>query len=72
RLAFGAMGPMPLRATNTEQAFEGGSLDEATVSRAVEALSRDLQPFDDAIASGWYRREVASVHLKRLLLERGV
>ncbi|MEO0327987.1 MAG: FAD binding domain-containing protein [Pseudomonadota bacterium] len=72
RIAFGAMGPTPLRAKAAEQALEGGSLDEASIERAAVALSRDLQPFDDAIASGWYRREVAPVHLKRLLSERAV
>ncbi|MEM7289087.1 MAG: FAD binding domain-containing protein [Pseudomonadota bacterium] len=70
RITFGAMGPTPLRAKGVEQTLEGGNLDETTVDRAVAQLTNDLQPFDDPIASAWYRREVAPVHLKRLLLER--
>jgi len=72
RIAFGAMGPTPLRAKGAEQALEGKSLDEASVSSAASAASNDLQPADDPIATGWYRREVAPVHLKRLLMDRGV
>jgi len=72
RIAFGAMGPTPLRAKATEQALEGKSLDEASILSVVSAVANDLQPADDPIATAWYRREVASVHLKRLLMDRGV
>ena len=70
RIAFGVMGPHPIRAKAAEQALEGAQLDEATVDRAVATLNNDLRPMDDAIASGWYRSEVAPIHLKRMLLER--
>ena len=68
RIAFGAMGPVPVRARSVESILEGESLDPAVISRAVSAVSRDLSPADDALASAWYRREVAGVHLGRLLL----
>lgn len=68
RIAFGAMGATPLRAKSAEAALEGKSLDAASVTAACAALDSDLQPPDDAIASSWYRREVAPVHLRRLLL----
>ncbi|MEL6298568.1 MAG: FAD binding domain-containing protein [Pseudomonadota bacterium] len=71
RVAFGAMGPTPLRAKAAEQALEGATLDDAGVARALDVACEGLSPADDALASAWYRREVAPVHLKRLLLERG-
>ncbi len=68
RIAFGAMGRTPLRAKGAEGALNGASLDRAGVENALQALRSDLQPPDDALASGWYRAEVAPVHLRRLLL----
>jgi CO/xanthine dehydrogenase FAD-binding subunit len=67
RIAFGAMGPGPLRAQAAERALEGGSLDAATIARAAAAATEGLDPPTDALASAWYRREVAGVHLRRLL-----
>jgi len=73
RVAYGAMGPAPLQATSVERALEGQALDRATIDRAVAAAVQGLDPPTDALASSWYRREVAGVHLRRLLesMERG-
>ena len=70
RIAYGAMGPAPLRVPAVERALEGRSLDEAGIAQAVAAATQGLDPPTDAIASGWYRREVAPVHLRRLLLNQ--
>lgn len=67
RVAYGAMGPTPLRATAVERALEGQSLDAATIDRAAAVATEGIDPPTDALASSWYRREVAGVHLKRLL-----
>ena len=69
RVAYGAMAPTPIRAKGVEAALVGRP---RTVSGIVEALARadeGTSPVDDAIASAWYRRAVAPVHLRRLLLE---
>ena len=71
RIAFGAMGDQPQRARGVEQALQGGSLTESGVQAALAAIANDLTPPDDALASSWYRKEVAPVHLKRLLLGSG-
>ncbi|WP_102107235.1 FAD binding domain-containing protein [Oceaniglobus roseus] len=71
RLAFGTMGPMPLRAKAAEQALRGRSLTEDGIREALRVCCDGLQPGTDELASEWYRREVAPVHLKRLLLGRG-
>jgi CO/xanthine dehydrogenase FAD-binding subunit len=70
RIAYGAMGPTPLRDHAVERALEGGSLDEPTVTRAVASAAEGLDPPTDALASAWYRLEVAPVHLRRLLLDQ--
>lgn len=68
RLAFGAMGDRPLRAKAAEAALRGATLDAAGIAPALAVASDGLEPPDDALASAWYRRQVAPVHLRRLLL----
>ncbi|MGQ2903741.1 MAG: FAD binding domain-containing protein [Neoaquamicrobium sediminum] len=67
RVAYGAMGPMPLRAIAVERALEGQALDAAAIDRAAALAVEGIAPPTDALASSWYRAEVAGVHLKRLL-----
>ncbi|MEM9013064.1 MAG: FAD binding domain-containing protein [Pseudomonadota bacterium] len=69
RVAFNAMGPRPLRAPGAERALEGKALDPATIEAAAVAAVEGLDPPTDPIATSWYRREVAGVHLRRLLSE---
>lgn len=71
RIAFGAMGPTPLRAGAVERALEGASLDAVGIAPALMVATEGLSPPDDALASSWYRREVAPVHLRRTLLGEG-
>ncbi|WP_226782264.1 FAD binding domain-containing protein [Oceaniglobus trochenteri] len=68
RIAFGTMGPTPLRAKAAEQALRGRGLTDAEIEPALKVCCDGLQPADDELATEWYRREVAPVHLKRLLL----
>lgn len=67
RIAYGAMGPVPLRATAVERALEGQAIDAAALDRAATLAVEGIAPPTDALASSWYRAEVAGVHLKRLL-----
>lgn len=68
RIAYSNMGPTPMRAVAVERALEGRRLERATVDAAAAVATEDCSPPTDAIASAWYRREVAPVHLSRLLL----
>lgn len=70
RVAFGNMGPTPLRAKAAERALSSGA-DEAAINAACAVCIEGLAPTTDPLASEWYRREVASVHLKRLLQNGG-
>lgn len=72
RIAFGAMGPTPLRAKAAERVLNPSRLDEAGLAPVLSVATDGLAPADDPLASAWYRREVAPIHLKRLLLNGGI
>ncbi|EIM25453.1 xanthine dehydrogenase small subunit [Microvirga lotononidis] len=60
RIAFGGMAGTPKRATETERALIGLSLDEpSSWGEAMAAMARDYQPLDDHRASSAYRSTVA-------------
>jgi CO/xanthine dehydrogenase FAD-binding subunit len=67
RIALGSMAPAPIRARASERALEGRLLDAATINAAATAATEGTSPADNALASAWYRREIAGVHLRRLL-----
>lgn len=67
RVAYGAMAPTPVRVPAVEQALNGRALDDAAIQAAVQVATDGLTPPTDALASTWYRNEVAPVHLRRLL-----
>lgn len=67
RIACVGLGAAPLRAASAERALEGGTLDPAAIARAAQLVTDGLDPPTDALATAWYRREVAGVHLRRLL-----
>lgn len=67
RIALGSMASVPIRAKAAERALDGRPLDAAAISAAAAAVLEGTQPADNALASAWYRREIAGVHLRRLL-----
>jgi CO/xanthine dehydrogenase FAD-binding subunit len=68
RIVYGGMAATPVRVPAVERALEGRPLDPAGIAQAIAAATDGLDPPTDALASAWYRREVAPVHLRRLLL----
>ncbi len=68
RIAFNGMGTTPLRAKAAERALSGAGLDAAGIAPALALCCDGLDPQTDELATAWYRREVAPVHLRRLLL----
>jgi CO/xanthine dehydrogenase FAD-binding subunit len=67
RIALGSMAPTPVRARAAERVLEGRPLDAVTIDAAASAAAEGTSPADNALASAWYRREIAGVHLRRLL-----
>ncbi|UOM34973.1 xanthine dehydrogenase family protein subunit M [Acuticoccus sp. I52.16.1] len=70
RIVFNGMGPHPMRAVAAERALSGRAGDRDAIARAASQAAEGLDPSDDGLATAWYRREVAGVHLKRLLEAR--
>ncbi len=69
RIALGGVARHPLRARSAEAALNGRPLDRDHVEAAALAALADIDPFDDAYASAWYRARVTPVHLRRALLD---
>lgn len=67
RIALGAVGPHPMRATAAEAVLFGKALTPATVSAAADAAAGDCKPFTDAVASAWYRRRMTALFVRRAL-----
>jgi carbon-monoxide dehydrogenase medium subunit len=69
RIALGAAGPHPQRIAAAEAALVGGSLDAEAITAAAEAAADAADPIADPVASGWYRRRMAGVFVRRALEE---
>lgn len=70
RVVFGNMGPTPMRAKAAERALGNGA-SEQSIAAACAVCTEGLAPATDPLATEWYRREVAPVHLRRLLQNGG-
>ena len=60
--------PGAVRAPSAEAALTGRPLDRAAAEEAGRRAVEDIDPFDDAHASAWYRRRVTPVHVRRALI----
>ncbi|HLZ71445.1 MAG TPA: xanthine dehydrogenase family protein subunit M [Dehalococcoidia bacterium] len=67
RVALGAAGPTPIRATAVEQALEGRAVSTASVRAAAETVADAVDPLDDFRGSSGYKREMAVVFTRRAL-----
>lgn len=67
RIAYAAMAASPVRVPAVERALEGRALEAQTIAAAARVATEGLSPPSDALASTWYRQQVAGVHLARLL-----
>lgn len=71
RVAFGAVGPTPLRGRATEEVLEGAALDTVTIARAAATAQGEVKPIDDLRASAWYRRELIHNLVAKVLNDVG-
>jgi len=67
RVGLTNMGSTPLRATATEQALRGGSLDAASIATAAERAAEGTEPPGDLNATPDYKRHLARVLTRRAL-----
>jgi len=69
RLAFGGMAGTPMRAALAEAALLNQPFTEATMRRAMQAMTQDFTPLSDMRASAQYRMRAAQNMLLRYLHE---
>ncbi|MCP3674421.1 MAG: xanthine dehydrogenase family protein subunit M [Gammaproteobacteria bacterium] len=70
RIALGAVGPTPLRAYETEKVIENKTLNDLTpefITSVEEIIAQEISPISDVRGSDWYRKEMVSKLLKRIL-----
>ena len=67
RLAFGGVGPTPVRATAAEDALAAHEPADDRLARAATLAREALTPQSDAFVSGAYRRHLAGVLARRAL-----
>ncbi len=65
RVAIGGAGPVGARATSVEQAVADGASPEDAAAKVLD----DVEPEDDALASGWYRRRTLPTLVSRALTD---
>jgi len=67
RVAFGAVGPTPVRAKKLEAAIRGEEPSDAMLDVARKAIERETAPITDIRATAEYR-----AHMLEVMLERGI
>ncbi len=67
RIALGAVGPIPLRASSAEAVLIGQKPSASLFERAAKAAARDARPIDDFRGSAEYRRDMVIVLTRRSL-----
>ena len=67
RVVVGSAGPIPVRATETENALKGQRLTDQLLRTASEAVHDAVSPLDDFRGSAGYKRDMAVVFTRRAL-----
>ena len=68
RIAFGGAGKTVARTRAAEDIVEKGGLTDRSISAATKSVRNEVKPITDWHASAGYRREMAAVMAKRVLL----
>jgi aerobic carbon-monoxide dehydrogenase medium subunit len=69
RIGLTHMGSTPLRATAAEQALRGGALDAQSIAAAAEQAAEGTDPPADLNATAEYKRHLARVLCRRVLVQ---
>ncbi len=67
RIAWCAVGPIPIRAKKTEKLLDGKALTPALISKAMDLVLSEITPITDIRSSREYRN-----HICRIMLQRGL
>jgi CO/xanthine dehydrogenase FAD-binding subunit len=67
RISLGAVAPTPIRAYGTEEMLVGREVTKQLIEGCCNEITKEVNPITDIRASAEYRKEMASVLLRRLL-----
>jgi len=67
RVAFGAVGPTPVRARKIESLINGKKIESKVIEDAKELISQEISPITDIRAAKEYR-----THMVNVMFERGI
>jgi len=70
RLAYGGVAPVPMRATEAENAILGARWNQASVEKAQQVLAKTLHPIGDHRGSAAYRLALAQSLLEKFWWEQ--
>ncbi len=69
RIALGAVAPVPVRASKTEELLKGKIIDEPLLEKAGESALTEVSPISDIRSSQEYREEIVKVLVRRAILQ---
>jgi carbon-monoxide dehydrogenase medium subunit len=69
RVALGAVSPKPMRANGVEEILKCKKITGDLVEKCCQSVEEEVQPITDIRASAQYRRSMASVLLRRLIIQ---
>jgi carbon-monoxide dehydrogenase medium subunit len=67
RLAMGAVSRTHVRLRRAEQTLKGNEITEALLTEVQDRIPKEISPIDDVRSTAEYRRQVASVLMKRTI-----
>jgi len=68
-IALAGVGPTPIKAWKAEEELRGKTIDDASIEKAAQKASEEVEPASDVHASSEYRKEMVRVFTKRALTE---
>ena len=69
RVAIGAVAPTTIRLKKVEALLNGNKITDAVLQKVVETVPGEIKPIDDVRSTAEYRRDVAGVMVKRIIVE---
>jgi len=69
RVAIGAVAPTTIRLKKVEAILKGKQITDDILQKIVETVPTEIKPIDDVRSTAEYRRDVAGVMVKRIIVE---
>ncbi len=69
RVAVGAVAPTTIRLKKVEAILKGSQITDEVLQKVVATVPTEIKPIDDVRSTAEYRRDVAGVMVKRIILE---